>query len=66
MFWGLLGEIQSGTLEQRYLSPLPSWLLTIGLVVASLVEAALVAVLLYLGIDLLVHPAIHLQWAALI
>src|SRR5215468_6577687 len=28
LFWGLLGEMQSGTLEQMYLSPLPSWLLT--------------------------------------
>src|SRR5260221_14172031 len=27
LFWGLLGEMQSGTLEQMYLSPLKSWLL---------------------------------------
>src|SRR5260370_10149937 len=26
MFWRLLGEIQAGTLEQFYLSPLPPWL----------------------------------------
>ena len=26
MFWRLLGEIQAGTIEQVYLSPLPSWL----------------------------------------
>ncbi len=26
LFWGLLGEMQSGTLEQLYLSPFPSWL----------------------------------------
>ena len=26
LFWRLLGEIQSGTIEQVYLSPLPSWL----------------------------------------
>jgi len=35
-------------------------------VVASVVEAALATVLLYLGIDLLVHPATHVQWAALL
>jgi ABC-2 type transport system permease protein len=30
LFWRLLGEIQSGTLEQVYLSPLPSWLVVAG------------------------------------
>src|SRR5215471_661496 len=54
LFWGLLGEMQSGTLEQMYLSPLPSWLLTIGLEVASVVEAALSAIVLSLFIDLVV------------
>ncbi len=54
LFWGLLGEMQSGTLEQMYLSPLPSWLLTIGLQVASVVEATVVSV------------TIPLQWAALL
>jgi len=66
LFWGLLGEVQSGTLEQMYLSPLPSWLLTIGLQVASIVEAALSALLLYLFIDLVVLVAIPLRWAALL
>jgi ABC-2 type transport system permease protein len=66
LFWGLLGEMQSGTLEQMYLSPLPSWLLTIGLQVASIVEAAISALLLYLFIDLVVLVAIPLRWAALL
>ena len=30
LFWRLLGEIQSGTIEQVYLSPLPSWLVVAG------------------------------------
>src|SRR5215469_14462916 len=66
LFWGLLGEMQSGTLEQMYLSPLPSWLLTIGLQVASIVEAAISALLLSLFIDLVVQVTIPLRWAALL
>jgi ABC-2 type transport system permease protein len=66
LFWGLLGEMQSGTLEQMYLSPLPSWLLTIGLEVASLVEAALSALLLSLFIELVVQVPLPLAWAALL
>ncbi len=66
LFWGLLGEMQSGTLEQMYLSPLPSWLLTIGLQVASVVEAALSAIVLALLINLVVSVTIPLQWAALL
>ncbi len=66
LFWGLLGEIQSGTLEQLYLSPLPSWLLTIGMTVASVVEATLTAILLSLLINLVVSVTIPLRWAALL
>jgi len=66
LFWGLLGEVQSGTLEQMYLSPLPSWLLTIGLRVASVLEAAISALLLSLFIDLVVQVTIPLRWAALL
>jgi ABC-2 type transport system permease protein len=66
LFWGLLGELQSGTLEQLYLSPLPSWLLTIGLTVASIVEAALTAAVLYVGVRLVVPVTIPLRWEALL
>src|SRR3989442_2886402 len=66
LFWGLLGEMQSGTLEQMYLSPLPSCLLTIGLEAAAVVEAALSAIILYLFIDLVVPVTIPLRWAALL
>ena len=66
LFWGLLGEIQSGTLEQLYLSPLPSWLLTTGLAVASVVEATLTVILLYLLINLVVPMTLPLRWAALL
>lgn len=66
LFWGLLGELQSGTLEQMYLSPLPPWLLTIGLTVASIVEGAVLALLLYLGVRLVVPVTIPLRWAGLL
>ena len=66
LFWGLLGEMQSGTLEQMYLSPLPSWLLTIGLEVASIVEAAISALVLSLFIELVVRVPLSLDWAALL
>jgi len=66
LFWGLLGEVQSGTLEQMYLSPLPSWLLTIGLQVASIVEAVISALLLSLYIDLAAQVAIPLRWVAVL
>src|SRR6266568_2430344 len=66
LFWGLLGEMQSGTLEQMYLSPLPSWLLTTGLEAAAVVEAALTAIVLFLLINLVVPVTLLLRWAALI
>src|SRR5919106_787510 len=47
-FWRQLGEIQAGTLEQVYLSPLPWWLLAaVGRVVASILETVVVVGTLY-------------------
>lgn len=40
---GLLEEMNTGTLEQMHLSPLPPWLLSVGLVTAVLTEGVLVA-----------------------
>lgn len=57
LFWGLLGEMQSGTLEQMYLSPLPSWLLTVGLQAASVIEASISALVLYLFVVLVARMA---------
>ncbi|MGH3254306.1 MAG: ABC transporter permease [Streptosporangiaceae bacterium] len=63
LFWRLLGEIQSGTLEQVYLSPLPSWLVVAGgRVAAALTEAVLVAAALY-GIISAFVP-LHFHWTA--
>lgn len=63
LFWRLLGEIQSGTLEQVYLSPLPSWLVTAaGRVVAALIETLVVAAMLF-GIVSIFVP-LHYHWTA--
>lgn len=48
LFWRLLGEIQSGTLEQVYLSPLPPWLVVVvGRLVAALIETLIVVGVTY-------------------
>lgn len=61
LFWRLLGEIQTGTLDQVYLSPLPSWLVAAaGRVVATVAETAVVVGALYAGTRLAV--AIDLTW----
>lgn len=67
LFWRLLAEIQSGTLEQVYLSPLPSWLVVAGgRVTAALVEAMLVAAANYGIISIFVPLRFHWTAAALL
>ncbi len=62
MFWRLLGEIQTGTIEQVYLSPLPSWLVAAaGRVLAALVETLVVAAGTYGIVSAFV--TIHLHWS---
>ncbi len=61
LFWRLLAEIQSGTLEQVYLSPLPSWLVAAaGRVVAALIETIIVVAGIY-GIISAFVP-LHYAW----
>ena len=63
LFWRLLGEIQAGTIEQVYLSPLPSWLIAIaGRVAAAVLETLIVVGATYLVVSLLVE--IRLAWSA--
>ncbi|MGH7762011.1 MAG: ABC transporter permease [Candidatus Dormibacteraceae bacterium] len=62
MFWRLLGEIQAGTLEQVFLSPLPPWLVAAaGRVVAALLETLFVAAANYGIVSAFV--TIHLHWS---
>jgi ABC-type multidrug transport system permease subunit len=61
VFWRQLGEIQAGTLEQVYLSPLPWWLLAaVGRVLASLLETVFVVGTLYLVVALTV--GVDVDW----
>jgi ABC-type polysaccharide/polyol phosphate export permease len=46
-FWSYLGDIQSGTLEQTYLTPLPSWVLLLGRQVAAVISALPYAAAVY-------------------
>ncbi len=62
-FWRLLGEIQAGSLEQVYLSPLPAWLVaTAGRVLATVLETGFVVAILYI-IAVAIVP-FHLVWRA--
>lgn len=62
-FWRLLGEIQTGTLEQTYLSPLPAWLnIAVGRLTAAVAETALVVGALYLLTSLAAD--LQLSWRA--
>ena len=60
MFWRLLAEIQSGTLEQTYLSPLPSWVHVVGgRVAAAIAETAIVVAVMFAGTSLVVRIDLH-------
>jgi ABC-2 type transport system permease protein len=62
MFWRILGEIQAGTLEQVYLSPLPPWLVAAaGRVAAAILETLFVAAASYAIVSAFV--SIHLRWS---
>jgi ABC-2 type transport system permease protein len=61
LFWRLLTEIQTGTIEQVYLSPLPSWLVA----AAGRVVAALIETLALMGITYGLTSAfvtLHFHW----
>lgn len=61
LFWRLLGEIQTGTIEQVYLTPLPSWLVVAaGRVVAAAIETLFVAGVTY-GI-VTAFVTVHIGW----
>jgi ABC-2 type transport system permease protein len=63
LFWRLLGEIQAGTIEQVYLSPLPSWLVAAaGRVIAALIETLILTGVTYGVISAFV--TLHFHWTA--
>ncbi len=67
LFWRLLAEIQSGTIEQVYLSPLPSWLVAAaGRVIAALLETLILMAVTYGLVSAFVTLHFHWTPAALI
>jgi ABC-2 type transport system permease protein len=63
LFWRLLGEIQAGTIEQVYLSPLPSWLVA----AAGRLLAAILETLVLIGVTYGLVSAfvtLHFHWTA--
>lgn len=67
LFWRLLGEIQSGTLEQVYLSPLPAWLVAAaGRVLATVLETTFVVGIMSAVIYVVVPFHLYWRWQALI
>jgi len=63
MFWRLLGEIQAGTIEQVYLSPLPSWLVAAaGRLVAAIIETLILMGVVYGVVSAFV--TLHFHWTA--
>lgn len=67
IFWRLLGEIQTGTLEQVRLSPLPSWVIAIaGGTLSAVVETSLVLAAVYLAVKLIVGLDLHWRVAGLV
>jgi hypothetical protein len=67
LFWRLLGEIQAGTIEQVYLSPLPSWLVAAaGRLVAAIIETLVLMVVTYGLVSAFVTLHFHWTPAALV
>ena len=63
LFWRLLAEIQAGTIEQVYLSPLPSWLVA----AAGRLAAAIIETLILMGVVYGIVSAfvtLHFHWTA--
>jgi ABC-2 type transport system permease protein len=67
VFWRLLAEIQTGTLEQTYLSPVPPWVhIALGRPLASIVDTAIVVGAMYAVTSLAVPLELAWQIEALI
>lgn len=58
----LIGEAQAGTLEQMYMSPVPSWVLLIGRMTATLLTTTIMVILPSLGLALIFGIQYPLHW----
>jgi hypothetical protein len=67
LFWRLLAEIQAGTIEQVYLSPLPSWLVAAaGRLAAAIAETLILMGVVYGIVSAFVTLHFHWTFAALV
>lgn len=67
LFWRLLAEIQTGTLEQVYLSRLPSWVIAAAArLVATVIEAVVVVGTVYTAVGVAVGVDIDWDFSVLI
>lgn len=65
MSWGLREETQTGTLEQMYMSPLPSGLLMLGRSIATLIISILMVTLSAAVLIWLMDVDLPLRWAGI-
>jgi ABC-2 type transport system permease protein len=63
---GLLEEVNTGTLEQSHMSPLPSWALSLSRVGAAMVQGGLVAGVIAAGFVVALGIDLSLRWSALV
>jgi len=61
----LLGEAQSGTLEQMYMTPAPTEALILGRMLAMLVTTTIMVLLTCVGLVLLLHITLPIRWEGL-
>jgi len=60
----MVGEAQSGTLEQMYMTPAPTEFLILGRMLAMLVTTTLMVAITSLALALLLHIQVPLSWEA--
>ena len=61
----LMSEAQSGTLEQMYMSPVPTELLVLGRMLATLISTTIMVLLASISLIWLMHISIPMRWEGL-
>ena len=62
---GITGEASIGTLEQLYMSPMPTWLVFVGRVIATFVKGTVMVALLGIVLAMILPVTLPLELAAL-
>jgi ABC-2 type transport system permease protein len=63
MSWGIREETQTGTMEQMYMSPLPTGVLLLGRSAASLIVSTLMVAVTAVVLMLMLQVALPMRWA---